>query len=312
MTSFFWSSSRPRWLNSKLRLGSRSTSCSAGHDSCSLCGASKSFSIHAEYRFSVLRFHVSRNGQTLFDVARGEPDGPRCTTMSRVMVAHSVVSPSRASLACHFPTEGDATSATQKYGGPPRRSRVAVATLPSGATSESSPSSGPSAAKTTRRGAPFHGAIGEVRTLSWAASSQRAGGASLCALALGATNAFATSSNAVVAAAIWRLGNNGGPQALRVGNANILAKLWPRSWQNLSPAGNFGNGNNCSAARDPGIAEKPRLFRPVRLLRLAPASLPPADHNRSQAERHVCNLFVGSRSSRALPVARRRRPTAGN
>ena len=49
-----------------------------------------------------------------------------------------------------------------------------AATLPSGAISESSPSSACSAAKTTRRGAPFHGASGGARTASPAASSQAA------------------------------------------------------------------------------------------------------------------------------------------
>ena len=64
------------------------------------------------------------------------------------------------------------TSANQKYGGPPCRSRDLAATLPSGAISESSPSSGFSAAKMTRNGAPFHGVTGEGRTASSAASSQ--------------------------------------------------------------------------------------------------------------------------------------------
>ena len=39
-------------------------------------------------------------------------------------------------------------------------------------------------------------------------------------------------------------------------------------------SGNFGNGNTCSAAPLPWNSEKPRLFRPVRLFRLAPG--PPA------------------------------------
>jgi len=47
-----------------------------------------------------------------------------------------------------------------------------AATLPSGAISDSSPSSGFSAANTTRSGAPFHGASGEDKTASSAASSQ--------------------------------------------------------------------------------------------------------------------------------------------
>ena len=58
---------------------------------------------------------------------------------------------------------------------------LAAATLPFGAISESSPSSGFSAAKTTRKGAPFHGATGEDKTASSAASSHAAAGASACA-----------------------------------------------------------------------------------------------------------------------------------
>ena len=94
------------------------------------------------------------------------------TAISRVIVLHSAGARSRASVARHVPAAGDATSANQKYGGPPCRSRDLAATLPSGAISESSPSSGFSAAKMTRRGAPFHGATGEGRTASSAASSQ--------------------------------------------------------------------------------------------------------------------------------------------
>src|ERR1700688_2139981 len=44
--------------------------------------------------------------------------------------------------------------------------------LPSGAISQISPSRGLSAANTTRSGAPFHGAIGEGKNASSAASSQ--------------------------------------------------------------------------------------------------------------------------------------------
>ena len=94
------------------------------------------------------------------------------TAMSRVIVPHPAGARSRASVARHVPAAGDLTSANQKYGGPPWRSRDLAATLPSGAISESSPSSGFSAAKTTRKGAPFHGTIGEGRTASSAASSQ--------------------------------------------------------------------------------------------------------------------------------------------
>ena len=94
------------------------------------------------------------------------------TVIGRVMVLHSPVAPSRASFACQVPAVGEATSVNQKYGGPPCRSRDLAATLPLGAISESSPSSGFSAAKRTRKGAPFHGAIGEDKTESSATSSQ--------------------------------------------------------------------------------------------------------------------------------------------
>src|SRR6266849_3727705 len=83
--------------------------------------------------------------------------------------------------AFHDAAAGDATSANQKYGGPPYRSRDLATTFPSGAISESSPSSGFSAAKMTRKGAPFHGAIGEGKTASSAASSQAPDGPSACA-----------------------------------------------------------------------------------------------------------------------------------
>src|SRR3974377_970321 len=71
MMTPIWSSRRPKWLNRKLRDRSRSTSCSAGHDGAASSGASKSFSIQAEYKFSVARFHVSRTGQTLPGAPRG-------------------------------------------------------------------------------------------------------------------------------------------------------------------------------------------------------------------------------------------------
>src|SRR5262252_1719150 len=71
MMSPSWSSRRPRWLNRTLRDRSRSTSCSAFHDGGSSSGASNSFSIHAEYRFSVVRFHSLRKGQRLPSVVRG-------------------------------------------------------------------------------------------------------------------------------------------------------------------------------------------------------------------------------------------------
>src|SRR5271165_4093698 len=130
------------------------------------------------------------------------------------MVLHSAGAPSRASWACHVPAAGDATSANQKYGGPPCRSRDLAATLPSGATSENSPSSGFSAAKITRKGAPFHGAIGEGKTASSAASSQVPDAPCACdstAENRKAKNAPAISNNAVTAAANRHAGNNGAP-----------------------------------------------------------------------------------------------------
>src|SRR6202040_4419985 len=106
-------------------------------------------------------------------------------------------------FACHVPAAGVPTSAYQKYGGPPRRSCDLAATLPSGAISESSPSSGFSAARTTRKGAPFHGAIGEGKTASSAASSQLPDAPCACdstAENRKTKNAPAISNNAVTAA----------------------------------------------------------------------------------------------------------------
>ena len=174
-------------------------------------GSSKSFSIHAENKFSVARFHVLRKGQTLPAVALGGGGRSARTAISRVIVLHSAGARSRASVARHVPAAGDLTSTNQKYGGPPCRSRDLAATLPSGAISESSPSSGFSAAKTTRKGAPFHGAIGEGRTASSAASSQMPGepwARASTAEKRKTKNAPAIGSNAVVAAANWRAGNN--------------------------------------------------------------------------------------------------------
>ena len=92
-----------------------------------------------------------------------------------MIVLHSAGASARASCACHVPTTGDTTSANQKYGGPPCRSCDLAATLPFGAISENSPSSGLSVANITRKGAPFQGAIGEVKTASSVASSQLSG-----------------------------------------------------------------------------------------------------------------------------------------
>src|ERR1700730_14034879 len=107
MISPIWSSPRPKWLNRKLRDRSRSTSCSAGHDSVASSGASKSFSIHAEYKFSVARFHVLRRGQTLPSVAPGRGGLSWRTAISRGIVLHSAGALSRASGAWHVPAGGD-------------------------------------------------------------------------------------------------------------------------------------------------------------------------------------------------------------
>ena len=172
MISPISSSPRPRWLNRKLRDRSRKTSWSAGHDGVASSGASNSFSIHAENKFSVVRFQELRNGQTPVESAPGRGGASACTAISRVIVLHSPVARLRASFACHVPAAGDATSANQKYGGPPYRPRDLAATVPSGAISESSPSIGFSAAKTTRKGAPRQGVTGEDKTASSAASLQ--------------------------------------------------------------------------------------------------------------------------------------------
>src|ERR1700674_3549670 len=196
MMSPIESSRRPRWLNRKLRDRSRSTSCSARHDSVASSGASKSFSIHAEYKFSVAR---GRGGSSLR------------TTISRVIMLHSAGALSRASVACHVPAAGDAISANQKYGGPPCPRADLAPTLPSGAISKSSPSSGFSAAKTTRKGTPCHGAIGEGKTASSAASSQMPNGSLACESTTAkrkTKNAPAISNDAVTAAANWRTRNN--------------------------------------------------------------------------------------------------------
>src|SRR5215475_10994467 len=113
MTSPIASSPRPRWLNRKLRDRSRSTSCSAGHEGAASSGASNSFSIHAEYRFSVARFHVLRKGQALADVVVGRGGSSLRTAISRVKL-QPVVARSRVRFTCHVPAAGAATSADQK------------------------------------------------------------------------------------------------------------------------------------------------------------------------------------------------------
>ena len=76
-------------------------------------GASKSFSIQAEYKFSVARLQVLSTGQTVPRVAPGRVAGEARTTISRVIVLHSDGALTRTSLACHFPATGDAISVNQ-------------------------------------------------------------------------------------------------------------------------------------------------------------------------------------------------------
>jgi hypothetical protein len=152
-----------------------------------------------------------RTGQTLPSVARGRGGSRSSTAISRVSVLHSAGARSRTSFACHFPAAGDATSANQKYGGPPSRSCDLAATLPLGATSESSPSSGFSTAKMTRKGAPFHGATGDGKTAISAAPSQLPDGAwarESSAETRRTKHAPAVSNNADTAAANRRAGIN--------------------------------------------------------------------------------------------------------
>src|SRR5215471_18850412 len=106
MTSPIESSPSPRWLKRILRDRSRSTSCSAGHDGAASSGASNSFSIQAEYRFSVPRFHVLRRGQALADVAVGRGGSSPRTTISRVKL-QPVVARSRVRFTCHAPAGSD-------------------------------------------------------------------------------------------------------------------------------------------------------------------------------------------------------------
>src|SRR5262245_49667018 len=111
-------------------------------------------------------------GQTLLADEPGRGGAVGRTVMSCVIVLHSAGAPSRASVARQVPAAGEAISTTQKYGGPPCRASDLTATPPLGAISDSSPSMGFSAAKTTRKGAPFQGTAGEANTATSVASSQ--------------------------------------------------------------------------------------------------------------------------------------------
>src|SRR5258707_10538672 len=116
------------------------------------------------------------------------------TEISRVIVLQSAVAWSSARVACHVPAAGSATSANQEYGAPPCRSDDLAATLPSGATSDITPSSGFSVTIMTRSGAPFQGASGEGKTKRSAASAHGPDAAS-------AGESIVVNMNATVAAA---------------------------------------------------------------------------------------------------------------
>ena len=105
--------------------------------------------------------------------------------------------------------------------------------LPSGAVSRISPSRGFSAANTTRNGAPFHGAIGEAKNASSAASSQVPGEPSARESVpeqRTRKNAPAISDTADLGANS-RSGNNCAPCPLAP-PIQLSRKLWLKSWQN--------------------------------------------------------------------------------
>src|SRR5215472_6466834 len=182
-----------------LRERSRTTSCSAFHDGSASSGASNSFSIQAENRFSVSRFHEARSGQTAPAVACGGAAGVSRTVISRAIAAQP---DAPVNFACQTPGAGAATSAYQEYGGPSKRLFELAATLPSGPISDSSPSSGFSAATSTRSGTPFHGAKGAGSMVISFASLQALAGVWACARASEAVRPIDAPaiSNAAVAA----------------------------------------------------------------------------------------------------------------
>src|SRR5260370_22118141 len=85
------------------------------------------------------------------------------TEISRAIVLQSAVAWSSARVACHVPAAGSATSANQEDGAPPCRSDDLAATLPSGATTDITPSSGLSLTLMTRSRAPFQRASGAAK-----------------------------------------------------------------------------------------------------------------------------------------------------
>src|SRR5262245_61266379 len=250
------SSLRPRWLNRKLREGSRTTSCNAGHDGSASSGSSNSFSIQAENRFSVARFQVLRKGQVLPAAGPGPPGLSGRTLISRVIGPHPAPACWGVSVACQEPAAGALISVNQKYGGPPWRSREVAATLPSGPVSESSPCSGFSVTSMTRNGAPFHGAHGEGRSAISPAASHS--DAAPCAPAFPAArarrNVPAISDNAVVAVPInWRAESTGNPlppSCPGTQSAEIMAKV--DRWADFGCATPLEPEARSGQARGPG------------------------------------------------------------
>ena len=78
-----------------------------------MSGASNSFSIQAENRFSVLRFHEARSGQSMPGVAASGAGLASRTAMSRVIFPQVAAASLRVSVACQVPAAGEATSANQ-------------------------------------------------------------------------------------------------------------------------------------------------------------------------------------------------------
>ncbi len=131
----------------------------------------------------------------------------RGPAVSRTAISRETLpQPARAREACQIPAAGEATSAYQKYGGPPWRSLDFAATLPSGATSVSSPANGFSVVRMPRSGAPFQGASGEGST-AISASSQPVWAWAEATVKGSSNNAPATSREAVTAAADRRPSN---------------------------------------------------------------------------------------------------------
>ena len=141
---------------------SRNTSCKAGHDGAASSGASKSFSTHAENRFSVARFQVLRRGQTVPAVALGRWRLVAAYRyLARAVAARASARERRAPCPCgggrHFSEpeiwwSAEALTRFRRDASIRRNQRQFTFDLHA------------RRAKTIRKGAPFHGAIGEDRT----------------------------------------------------------------------------------------------------------------------------------------------------